>query len=85
MQLAVALVQVEALLPCGIKQSLFEHILRGILGKLQIMHTSIDRRVDEDRLRFLFDDRESRMEVSQATRRQRATACHKLDKCLQIK
>ena len=46
------------------------------------MNASVDRGIDKDGVGVLLYDSESGMEVRESTRRQRATASHKLDERL---
>ena len=77
------LVEMETFLSSGIEQPFLEHVLSGVLGQLEIVHTGVDGRVDKDGLCLLLDNCEARVEVSEASGWKRATASHKLDKCLQ--
>ena len=76
------LVQVEALFFGGVHEPLLEHLLRGVLGQLQVVHTRVDRRVHVLRGGLLPDDGETRVEVAQSPGRQGPTPGHKLDEGL---
>ena len=72
----------ESLFPGCVEEPLLEHLFAGVLGQLEVVDTRVDRRVDVDRLGVLSHHSQPRVEVSQTTWREGATARHKLDECL---
>ena len=75
----------ESLLPGCVEEPLLEHLFAGVLGQLEVVDTRVDRWVDMDRLGILSHHGQPRVEVSQTTWREGATARHKLDECLRKK
>jgi hypothetical protein len=78
------LIQVEAFLLCGRQQSLAQDILGRVFWQLQVVHASVHRGVAPVIPVHFTHHRESGLEISQATRRQRRTTRGELQECLAL-